>query len=128
MPPKSILSRIEEPARLVVHFNEVFNRHDVPAIMAFFSEDCLFESPFPPPDGAACRGRQAVEAYWRDFFAHSPQAQIEIEEVFGLGFRAVMRWKYSWVDAEGKPGHVRGVDVFRFKDGLICEKLSYVKG
>jgi hypothetical protein len=28
----------------------------------------------------------------------------------------------------GKPGRVRGVDVFRVRDGKVCEKLSYVKG
>ncbi len=33
-----------------------------------------------------------------------------------------MRWTYTWGD-----GHVRGVDVFKLKDGLICEKLSYMK-
>jgi hypothetical protein len=42
--------------------------------------------------------------------------------------RCVMRWRYQWVDAEGKNGHVRGVDIFQLKNGLICEKLSYVKG
>ncbi len=31
-------------------------------------------------------------------------------------------------DAAGTKGHVRGVDVFRVKDGLSSEKLSYVKG
>jgi len=39
-----------------------------------------------------------------------------------------MRWKYNWVDSAGKKAHVRGVDVFKLKDGLICEKLSDVKG
>jgi hypothetical protein len=39
-----------------------------------------------------------------------------------------MRWRYSWVDAAGEEGHVRGVDIFQVKNGLITEKLSYVKG
>jgi len=26
------------------------------------------------------------------------------------------------------PGHVRGVDMLRFRDGLVCEKLTYAKG
>jgi hypothetical protein len=39
-----------------------------------------------------------------------------------------MRWTYSWVDPSGTPGHIRGVDVYRVRDGLIAEKLSYVKG
>ena len=38
-------------------------------------------------------------------------------------YRVVQRWRYSWVD-----GHVRGIDVFRVRDGLVSEKLSYVKG
>jgi len=34
---------------------------------------------------------------------------------------------YSWVK-DGTRGHVRGVDVFRVRAGLVAEKLSYVKG
>lgn len=39
-----------------------------------------------------------------------------------------MRWLYRWVDREGKEGHVRGVDLFRVRDGKVAEKFSYVKG
>jgi hypothetical protein len=39
-----------------------------------------------------------------------------------------MRWRYSWVDSDGQPGHIRGVDLYTLRDGLIAEKLSYVKG
>ena len=45
-----------------------------------------------------------------------------------LGDRAVTRWTYRWVDQDGKAGHVRGVDVYRFREGKIAEILSYVKG
>jgi hypothetical protein len=48
---------------------------------------------------------------------------MEIEEIFGMGMHCIMRWKYTWGD-----GHVRGVDVFKIEDNLICEKFSYVKG
>jgi len=53
---------------------------------------------------------------------------VTIEDIFGMGFRCVMRWKYSWVDSAGEEGHVRGVDIFQVKNGIISEKLSYVKG
>jgi hypothetical protein len=39
-----------------------------------------------------------------------------------------MRWKYTWADMDGAGGHVRGVDIFKIKEGLISEKFSYVKG
>jgi hypothetical protein len=29
---------------------------------------------------------------------------------------------------EDKPGHVRGIEVFRVRDGKVAEKVSYVKG
>ncbi|MCB9420144.1 MAG: nuclear transport factor 2 family protein [Ardenticatenaceae bacterium] len=122
------MSKIETAVRTVLKFNEAFNRHDAAGMMQLMSDDCLFENTTPPPDGAVYSGKEAVTQYWHEFFQQSPQARIEIEEIFGLGFRCIMRWRYEWVDAAGQKGHVRGVDIFRLKDDLICEKLSYVKG
>jgi hypothetical protein len=36
------------------------------------------------------------------------------------------QWRYDWSGAA--PGHVRGVDLFRVQNGLVAEKVSYVKG
>lgn len=122
------MERLETAIRAVLAFNEAFNRHDVAGMMQFMSDDCVFENTVPAPDGAVYTGKEAVAQFWRDFFRESPQAHIEIEEIFSLGLRCVMRWRYDWLDATGQKGHVRGVDIFRVQDGLICEKLSYVKG
>jgi len=122
------MSRIESSIRLVLEFNEALNRHDVPGMMKLMSDDCVFENTAPAPDGTAYTGKEAVTRFWRDFFRESPQAHIEIEEIFGMGLRCVMRWKYQWVDAAGSKGHVRGVDIFQLKEGLISAKFSYVKG
>ena len=122
------LERLEAAMRTVLGFNEAFNRHDVEAMMALMSDDCIFENTGPAPDGAVYSGKEAVTQFWQDFFRQSPHAHIEIEEIFGFGDRCVMRWRYRWEDAAGQRGHVRGVDVFRVRDGTIREKLSYVKG
>lgn len=122
------MSKVEEATRVVVAFNDAFNRHDVAGMMALMREDCVFENTSPAPDGAIYAGRQAVTQFWEEFFEKSPQARIEIEEIFGLGRRCVMRWKYSWADSAGNPGHVRGVDIFKVEDGKIRKKFSYVKG
>lgn len=122
------MSRLELATRIVLEFNEAFNRHDVPGMMRLMSDDCVFENTDPAPDGSLYSGREAVTQFWVDFFRESPHAHIEIEEIFGLGLRCVMRWRYEWVDAAGAKGHVRGVDIFLIKDGLISEKFSYVKG
>ncbi len=122
------MSKLEASTRLVLEFNEAFNRHDVAGMMQLMSEDCIFENTYPAPDGTVYSGKETVTQFWRDFFRESPQAHIEIEEIFGMGERCIMRWRYSWVDVEGKQGHVRGVDIFRVREGSILEKLSYVKG
>ncbi len=122
------MAKIEAAMRVVLAFNDAFNRHDVPAMMALLSDDCVFENTSPAPDGTVYKGKAAVTQFWQDFFRASPQARIQVEEIFGLGWRCVLRWRYDWVDAAGEPGHVRGVDIFTVKDGVISEKLSYVKG
>jgi hypothetical protein len=122
------MTRLESSIRIVLEFNEAFNRHDVGGMMQLMSDDCIFENTDPAPDGAVYAGKEAVTHFWQDFFRGSPQAHIEIEDVFGLGLRCVMRWRYEWVDADGNKGHVRGVDLFEVKNSLICKKLSYVKG
>jgi steroid delta-isomerase-like uncharacterized protein len=113
---------------LIQQFHDALNRHDINSMMSLMTDDCLFENTFPAPDGTRYTGQEAVRGFWHEFFTSSPQAYIEVEEIFALGERGVIRWRYAWVDAQGKEGHVRGVDIFRVRDGKISEKLSYVKG
>ena len=122
------MQRVEAAMRVALEFNEAFNRHEVAGMMRLMSDDCVFENTAPAPDGVVYSGQEAVTRFWQDFFRESPQAHIDIEEIFGFGERCVMRWTYRWVDAAGQTGHVRGADVFRVRSGLIREKLSYVKG
>jgi ketosteroid isomerase-like protein len=106
----------------VARFQEAFDAKDVDAVMAAMTPDCAFEDT-SPPDGVRHEGADAVRAAWTALFAASPDGVFTTEEVIGAGDRVVARWHYSWGD-----GHVRGVDVFTVRDGLIAEKLSYVKG
>jgi ketosteroid isomerase-like protein len=69
-----------------------------------------------------------VRAAGEGFFNSSPNARFETEEIIALGDRAVARWLYHWIDQDGKSGHVRGVDMYRVRDGKVAEILSYVKG
>jgi ketosteroid isomerase-like protein len=117
----------EATRNTVIRFNEAFNRHDVDAVMALMTEDCLFDSTRPPPDGERLVGQAQVRKFWEEFFQRSPHACFETEEVVAAGDRCVVRWTYHWV-REGKPGRVRGIDLFRVREGRVAEKLSYVKG
>ena len=110
------------------NFHRAFNQHDVDAIMSLMTEDCVFENTYPPPDGVRLVGHQAVREFWIDLFQGSPHAHFVVEEVFACNDRGVLRWTYTWVDADEQQGHVRGVDIFQVRAGKVAEKLSYVKG
>ena len=112
----------------VESFNRAFARHDVGAVMAAMTEDCVFENTSPAPDGERLVGAERVAAFWRRFFDSTPSAVFEVEEAFATGDRSVVRWVFSWDEGPENHGHVRGVDVFRVRDGRVAEKLSYVKG
>ena len=113
---------------IIRRFNAAFSRHDVEAVMALMTEDCLFENTYPPPDGERFHGQAAVRAYFEAFFHDSPQATFEFGGLFACGGRGCVRWAYRWAESDGRPGYVRGVDVFRLRQGRVAEKLSYVKG
>jgi ketosteroid isomerase-like protein len=111
----------------VQRFNAAVNRHDVDAVMAAMTEECVFENTNPPPDGTRYARQAAVRAFWEWFFARAPDAVFEAEEVVALGDRCVVRWIYRKT-RDGQPWHLRGVDVFRVREGKVAEKLAYVKG
>jgi ketosteroid isomerase-like protein len=106
----------------VARFNTAFDARDVDAVMAAMTPDCVFEDT-APPDGHRHVGQAAVRAAWEQFFGASPDGMFTNEEIVAAGDRVVSRWRYDWGD-----GHVRGVDLFRVRDGLVAEKLAYVKG
>lgn len=114
--------------RLVLEFSEAFNRHDIAGMLQLVSNDCVFETTHPAPDGTRCVGKEAIAQHLQDFFRESPHARLEIEEIFGVGTRCVMRYRYNWIDAAGNAGHISSIDVYQVKNHLISEKLSYVKG
>ena len=114
-------------AEAVERFNEAFNRHDVDAVMAAMTDDCVFENT-SPPDGHRYEGQAQVRGAWEEFFAASPDAHFDGEDVIVAGDRCVVQWRYTWTNGDGSTSSLRGVDVLRVRDGLVAEKFAYVKG
>jgi ketosteroid isomerase-like protein len=111
------------PAVEVVEaFGTAWANHDLEGALSFLSEDCVFDATGPAPDGAQHVGPAQIRRAWKTIFDDA-LSKFEAEETFEAGDRVVQRWRYTW---DG--GHVRGVDLFKVRDGKILEKLSYVKG
>jgi uncharacterized protein (TIGR03086 family) len=109
-------------------FSAAFGAGDVDAIMALMTDDCVFEATGPAPDGVRHDGAADVRRQWEELFGETRDASFTEEEAYACGDRGVLRWRFDWTGDDGTAGHVRGADVLRFRDGKVCEKLSYVKG
>lgn len=111
-----------DPLKVVAAFGEAWADHDLEAALSMVTDDCVFDATGPAPDGTRCVGVEAIRALWGPIF-EDPGSRFEEEEIFEAGDRVVQRWCYRF---EG--GHIRGVDLFKVRDGKVAEKLSYVKG
>ena len=121
------MTDISDTNGAVDRFNEAFNRHDVDAVMAAMTDDCVFENT-SPPNGERFEGQDRVRAAWEAFFAASPTARFDAEDVITTGDRCVVQWRYTWTNDDGTTDSIRGVDVIRVRDGKVAEKFAYVKG
>jgi hypothetical protein len=107
---------------VIDRFNQAWNGHDLEAALALTTADVVFDATSPTPDGTRCVGQDAVRAAWQPIF-DDPRSHFDVEDSFVAGDRLVQLWRFDWGD-----GHVRGIDVIRVVNGLVAEKLSYVKG
>ncbi|MBV9183537.1 MAG: nuclear transport factor 2 family protein [Acidobacteria bacterium] len=113
--------------KVIDSFNEVFNQHDANRLGTLLTEDTVFEDTSPAPDGRRVEGKTNVVAFWQGWFARNPDARFEAEEILVMGDRAIVRWIYHKM-RDGRPWHLRGVDIFTVREGKVAAKLAYVKG
>jgi ketosteroid isomerase-like protein len=112
----------DSPVAVVEAFGAAWAAHDLDAALAMVTDDCVFDNTDPAPDGERFVGPEQIRGAWASIFSDA-SSRFEPEETFSVDDRVVQRWRYSWSD-----GHVRGVDVYRIRDGRVAEKFSYVKG
>ena len=109
------MGKVESPTRSVIAYKEAFNNRDVDAILALLSENCVFE---PEQNGLVLTGKAEIKEYFENFFKNKPRTALKGMDLFQAGYHVVFRWELN-----GKGG----VDIFKFREGLISEKMSYTK-
>jgi steroid delta-isomerase-like uncharacterized protein len=107
---------------------DAFNRHDLDAIMAFFADDAVFESPRgPDPHGRRFAGKAAVREGLAARFAGIPDVHYGDDDHFVAGDRGASEWTLTGTTTDGLRLEVRGCDLWTFRDGLVTRKDSYWK-
>lgn len=107
---------------------DAFNRHDLDAIMAFFTDDAVFESPRGPNAwGRRFEGRTAVRDGLAARFTGIPDVHYGADDHFLAGNRGASEWTLTGTTTDGQRLEVRGCDLWTFRDGLVAKKDSYWK-
>ena len=102
---------------------DAFNAHDVDAILTFFTEDCVLDT----PRGQRFVGKEEVRKGFQARFDGIPDIVYADARHWTSGDRGVSEWTIRGTQATGDPIEVRGCDLFEFADGKISRKDSYWK-
>ena len=102
---------------------DAFNAHDLDAIMAFFTEDCVLDT----PREQHFAGTEQVRAGLQARFDGIPDIAYGDARHFTAGDRGASEWTIRGTQANGEPIEVRGCDLFEFSGGKISRKDSYWK-
>ena len=105
-----------------------FNRHDLDAIMEYFSEDCSFDFPRgPEPWGRRYIGKAQVREGLAGRFKGIPDVHYGDDRHWVANDRGVSEWTLTGTTTSGEKIKVRGCDLWEFRDGKITRKDSYWK-
>ena len=107
---------------------DAFNRHDLDGIMAFFTEDAVFETPRgPEPWGRRFAGAEMVREGFAARFTGIPDVHYGDDSHWVSGDRGVSEWTLTGTTTDGEQLRVRGCDLWTFRDGKVARKDSYWK-
>ena len=107
---------------------EAFNRHDLDAIMEFFSDECSLDSPRgPEPWGQRFVGKAQVREALAGRFKGIPDVHYGDDRHWVAGDKGVSEWTLTGTTTSGVKVKVRGCDLWEFRNGKIVRKDSYWK-
>lgn len=107
---------------------EAFNRHDLDAIMDYFSDDCSFDFPRgPEPWGQRFIGKDQVREALAGRFKGIPDVHYGDDRHWVAGDMGVSEWTLTGTTTSGVSLKVRGCDLWEFRNGKVVRKDSYWK-
>ena len=118
---------LEENKALVSRMTEQFwNTGNMDVVDTFYTSDFMMHDAMGDSDLA--KFKQGAEAY----FAGFPGLHITTDDLVAEGDQVVKRWtasithggEYMGVPATGNQITVKGIEIFRIRDGKICEIWS----
>ena len=112
-------ARPQDVARRV--FLEIYGQGNTELVDQLYTADFEDDSP------GGGKGRDLIKQAVKEFHAAVPNLRIEIEDVFSVGDKAVIRYvgrgtqtgAYNGIPASGKNVTVRGITIFQVVNGRV---------
>ncbi len=110
---------------LTRRFTDAFNRNDLDAVIAFFSDDGVYDE----FNGKRNRGKAAIRAAFAPQFSGAFGKMEFLEDdlfVDAEASKAMISWRCT-LSINSKPTSWRGLDLLLFVDGWVISKHTYAK-
>ena len=116
----------EETRQIIVALFEAFNRHDVEALVALYSQDTKIVS---PGDLEPRIGQEVVREIYQGHFDNIPGVHDAVQNIVAEGDRAAVEFIATWEqpakDDPGARGSLRIATFITVRNGKIAEDISY---
>ena len=107
-------------------FSDTWDSGDVDAILAFFTEDCVFQPSVEETPNRIFRGKAEVAEEFRRIFARDDGYESRSGLHFVCGSMGYCEWSLV-VRETPELVEIRGCDFFEFSGDLIARKDAYRK-
>ena len=117
--------RYRELHSLTLAFLDAFNRCDLDGVMAYFTDDAVYEE----LTGRVNHGREAIRKAFAPQFEgkFGPIQFIEDDTFIDAGSGKIMSSWDMTIEKDGVPQIMRGLDLLHFVGDKIVLKQTYVK-
>jgi len=116
----------DELAAAIERWLEAWGRYDLEGVTGLFAEDGVFET----WTGLRIEGRDNIRKAWKEWFESGGFRFVAEMLVVDEGSQSVaFSWLYEGPAKcfDGRTEKRRGIDLIRFRDGSIAEKITYTK-
>ncbi len=109
-------------------YSDAWNAHDIDRIMAFMTDDCVFETGGGAERyGTRHQGYENVRQRFIEVWTDIPDVRFENGLHFVQGNHGCSEWTFVGTRPDGSRIEIDGCDLFTFEGGKIKSKRSYLK-
>lgn len=108
-------------------FLDAWAAGDADKVISLFSEDAVFSASVGPEPGRTLTGLSEIAPAVRQMLLAAKGSQFLIREILPLEDGAVVTWTQTGTTDVGQHLNVKGIDVFKVRDGVIILKNAYRK-